>query len=54
VHGQVDEIQGKPFGSLAVFARGARRSSTRRSRNARRRCARAKSRVDLRRLAHVQ
>jgi len=24
VHGQVDEIQGKPFGSLAVFARGAR------------------------------
>ncbi|MES2191522.1 MAG: methionine ABC transporter ATP-binding protein [Pseudomonadota bacterium] len=22
VHGQVDEIQGKPFGSLAVFARG--------------------------------
>jgi D-methionine transport system ATP-binding protein len=24
VHGQVDEIQGRPFGSLAVFARGAR------------------------------
>ena len=24
VHGQVDEIQGKPFGTLAVFARGAR------------------------------
>ncbi len=23
VHGQVDEIQGQPFGSLAVFARGA-------------------------------
>ncbi|MCJ0763157.1 methionine ABC transporter ATP-binding protein [Variovorax terrae] len=23
VHGQVDEIQGRPFGSLAVFARGA-------------------------------
>lgn len=26
VHGQVDEIQGRPFGSLAVFARGARES----------------------------
>ncbi len=24
VHGQIDEIQGKPFGTLAVFARGAR------------------------------
>lgn len=24
VHGQVDEVQGQPFGSLAVFARGAR------------------------------
>jgi len=24
LHGQVDEIQGRPFGSLAVFARGAR------------------------------
>ena len=24
VHGQVDEIQGRPFGTLAVFARGAR------------------------------
>ena len=24
LHGQVDEIQGQPFGSLAVFARGAR------------------------------
>jgi len=24
VHGQVDEVQGLPFGSLAVFARGAR------------------------------
>ena len=24
VHGQIDEIQGRPFGSLAVFARGAR------------------------------
>lgn len=24
VHGQVDEIQGQPFGTLAVFARGAR------------------------------
>jgi D-methionine transport system ATP-binding protein len=24
VHGQVDEIQGKPFGTLAIFARGAR------------------------------
>ena len=24
MHGQVDEIQGKPFGTLAVFARGAR------------------------------
>ena len=24
VHGQVDEIQGKPFGTLAVFARGPR------------------------------
>ncbi len=23
VHGQIDEIQGRPFGSLAVFARGA-------------------------------
>ena len=23
VHGQVDEIQGQPFGTLAVFARGA-------------------------------
>ena len=23
VHGQVDEIQGQPFGSLAVFAQGA-------------------------------
>ena len=26
VHGQVDEIQGRPFGSLAVLARGARGS----------------------------
>ena len=26
VHGQIDEIQGQPFGSLAVFARGARES----------------------------
>ena len=26
VHGQVDEIQGRPFGSLAVLARGARES----------------------------
>ena len=26
LHGQVDEIQGRPFGSLAVFARGARRA----------------------------
>ena len=24
LHGQVDEIQGRPFGSLAVFVRGAR------------------------------
>jgi D-methionine transport system ATP-binding protein len=24
VHGQIDEVQGQPFGSLAVFARGAR------------------------------
>lgn len=24
LHGQVDEVQGQPFGSLAVFARGAR------------------------------
>ena len=24
VHGQVDEVQGQPFGSLAVLARGAR------------------------------
>ena len=24
VHGQVDEVQGQPFGTLAVFARGAR------------------------------
>lgn len=24
VHGQIDEIQGQPFGTLAVFARGAR------------------------------
>jgi D-methionine transport system ATP-binding protein len=24
VHGQVDEVQGQPFASLAVFARGAR------------------------------
>lgn len=28
VHGQVDEIQGRPFGSLAVLARGARDSLT--------------------------
>lgn len=26
LHGQVDEIQGRPFGSLAVFVRGARES----------------------------
>jgi D-methionine transport system ATP-binding protein len=26
VHGQVDEVQGQPFGTLAVFARGARES----------------------------
>ena len=24
VHGQIDEVQGKPFGTLAVFARGAK------------------------------
>ncbi|MDB5964948.1 MAG: transporter related protein [Polaromonas sp.] len=28
VHGQVDEIQGQPFGTLAVFARGARAQLT--------------------------
>ncbi|MCJ7800230.1 MAG: methionine ABC transporter ATP-binding protein [Polaromonas sp.] len=28
VHGQLDEIQGKPFGTLAVFARGARAQLT--------------------------
>ncbi len=24
MHGQIDEVQGQPFASLAVFARGAR------------------------------
>lgn len=47
VHGQVDEIQGQPFGSLAVFARGAAEQLTGAIEHLRR------SGVHVQELAHV-